>query len=90
MKECEEIKKNVFPDKTLDYLFGKEEVEMKLILACITCSAITSIVVTKILATHYFEIVDGYVNNIVIATKEFIESIKSMECKQKQTRDQDL
>ena len=37
---------------------------------------ITSILITKKLATHYFEIVDNYVDDIVNKTKEFIETIK--------------
>lgn len=56
-------------------MFEKEEVEVKLILACITCSAITSIVVTKILATHYFEIVDEYVKDICNETKKNMKAM---------------
>lgn len=47
---------------------------------CIACSVVTSIitaaVTTKILATHYFEIVDGHVKGICDMTKDFVESTK--------------
>lgn len=45
------------------------------IAVCIVFSIITSIVVTKILATHYFEIVDGYVEDMCKITKDFINSL---------------
>lgn len=35
-------------------------------------SVITSAVVTKILVTHYFEIVDGYVKNVVNDAKKIM------------------
>lgn len=43
---------------------------------CIICSVITSVIVTKILATHYFKIVDGYVSDVTKKTKEFVEEVK--------------
>ena len=46
------------------------------IVVCIICSAVTSAVVTKILATHYFKIVDGYVDDICSKTKEFVANVK--------------
>lgn len=46
---------------------------MKLLLACVICSIVSSIVTTKILATHYFKLVDGYVDEISNKTKEFVE-----------------
>lgn len=36
----------------------------------IVASAITSVIVTKILATHYFKIVDGYVKDMCSLTKK--------------------
>lgn len=45
---------------------------MGLIGCCIICSIIVSVATTKILATHYFEIVDGYVKDITDKTKEFV------------------
>ena len=48
---------------------------MYLIVTCIGSSIITSVVVTKILATHYFKIVDGYVDDMCRMTKEFVDSI---------------
>ena len=46
------------------------------IVVCIICSAVTSVAVTKILATHYFKIVDGYVDDICNKTKKFVENAK--------------
>ena len=42
-------------------------------LICIACAITTSAIVTKSLATHYFEIVDGYVKDMTNKTKEFVE-----------------
>lgn len=39
-------------------------------------SVIASAIVTKILATHYFEIVDGYVKDMCDKTEEFVETTK--------------
>lgn len=36
-------------------------------------SAITSIIVTKILATYYFEIVNDYVADMCNKTKDFVD-----------------
>lgn len=47
----------------------------KFALLCIGCSVMTSIITTKILATHYFEIVDGYVNDMVDLIKQKMEEI---------------
>ena len=47
---------------------------MWLIVLCIVGSAITSTVITKILATHYFKIVDGYVDEVCKKTKDFVDS----------------
>ena len=37
---------------------------MEIVVICITSSVVVSVVVTKILATHYFKIVDGYVKEM--------------------------
>ncbi len=37
---------------------------MWIITVCIVISILTSTMVTKILATHYFEIVEGYVDEM--------------------------
>lgn len=47
-----------------------------IILGSIVCSGITAVIVTKILATYYFKIVDSYVENMINMTKELIESIQ--------------
>lgn len=44
--------------------------------ACALISAITSVIVTKILATHYFKIVDGYVKDVCDRTENFVETMK--------------
>lgn len=49
---------------------------MATVIASIGCSVVASIVVTKILATHYFKIVDGYVDDICRKTKEFTDTMK--------------
>ena len=49
--------------------------EIFIFAICIVGSVITSITVTKILATHYFEIVDSHVNEICKATREFVNSV---------------
>lgn len=48
---------------------------MWIIVTCVACSIITSAVTTKILATHYFKIVDGYVDEMCGKTREFVNSI---------------
>lgn len=47
------------------------------IVACIAISALTATIVTKVLATHYFKIVDGYVNDICDKTAKFMKYVKS-------------
>lgn len=49
---------------------------MEVIVISIVCSVITSVITTKILATHYFEIVDGYVKDVCKNTKKFVEKVK--------------
>ena len=43
------------------------------IVICVVCSVAASVITTKILATHYFKIVDGYVDDVCSKTKEFVE-----------------
>ena len=45
------------------------------LILCVLCSVVTSIVVTKALATHYFDIVDGYVRDMVQKTKAFMDDL---------------
>ena len=47
------------------------------IVVCIVCSIATSIITTKALATHYFKIVDGYVEDVCNKTKDFVETTES-------------
>ena len=42
------------------------------IILCVGISIVTSTVVTKILATHYFEIVDGYVKSVINDAKKIM------------------
>lgn len=49
---------------------------MENIVISIVCSVIASVITTKVLATHYFKIVDGYVNDICNKTKEFVDAMK--------------
>ena len=49
----------------------------KIVVLCTMCSAVTSIITTKILATRYFEIVDGYVSDMTDKTEKFIEATES-------------
>lgn len=46
------------------------------IIGSIVGAIIASVITTKILATHYFEIVDGYVKDVCDRTKDFIETMK--------------
>lgn len=55
--------------------------ETELIL-CIVCSVLSSIITTKILATHYFKIVDGYVEDVCNNTKKFVNDVKIMDSKE--------
>lgn len=48
------------------------------IVACVVCSVVTSVITTKILATRYFKIVDGYVDDVCSKTKDFVDSMKHM------------
>ena len=47
------------------------------IVTCIIVSALTAAITTKILATHYFEIVDGYVKDLIELAKKTMEEIVS-------------
>lgn len=48
------------------------------LLICIVSSVVVSIITTKILATHYFNIVDDYVEDMTKKTKEFVDTMKHM------------
>lgn len=48
------------------------------VLICIGCSVVASIVTTKILATHYFKAVNGYVDDICNKTRDFVQQTESM------------
>lgn len=45
------------------------------IMICVAVSAVVSVLVTKVLATHYFEIVDGYVKDICDEAKKNMKSM---------------
>ena len=45
-------------------------------LPCIVCSVVTSVITTKILAVHYFKIIDDYVEDMTRMTKEFVDAMK--------------
>lgn len=47
-----------------------------IVVASIGGAVIASVITTKILATHYFQIVDGYVSDMCDKTEEFVESTK--------------
>ena len=49
-------------------------ISVLVIIICIGCSVITSALITKILATHYFKIVDGYVDEMCEKTREFVNA----------------
>ncbi len=49
---------------------------MLIVIITVLVAVITSTITTKILATHYFKIVDGYVNEICNKTKEFVDSVR--------------
>lgn len=54
------------------------------ILVCIECSIVASVITTRVLATHYFKIVNGYVDDICNKTKEFVQKMESTICKHQQ------
>ena len=49
---------------------------MLIVIITVLVAVITSAITTKILATHYFKIVDGYVNDICNKTNKFVDSVK--------------
>lgn len=55
---------------------GEERRMCDTILPCIICSVVTSVITTKILAAHYFKIVDSYVEDMIRQTKEFVDAMK--------------
>lgn len=46
------------------------------IAICVICAVVSSIITTKILATRYFKIVDGYVDDVCSKTRDFVETIR--------------
>lgn len=62
---------------------------MGIVALCIGGSILASVITTKILATHYFEIVDGYVRDMCNMTKEFVDETKTKICKYPQMTDQE-
>lgn len=46
---------------------------MEIIMLSASIAALVSLVTTKILATRYFEIANGYVEGICRQTKEFVQ-----------------
>ena len=67
------------PAKSREQKTAQEE--RMLVLVCIGCSVVASVITTKILATHYFDIVNGYVDDICNKTKEFVQKMESTICK---------
>lgn len=59
------------------------------ILVCIGCSVVVSVITTKILAIHYFGIVNGYVDEICNMTRDFVRKTESMICRYQQKNDQE-
>lgn len=59
------------------------------VLVCIGCSVVASVITTKILATHYFDIVNGYVYDICNMTRDFVRKTESMICRYQQKNDQE-
>lgn len=51
---------------------------MDILIACIVGSVAASVITTKILATHYFKIVDGYVNDMINEIGETIGLVESI------------
>lgn len=45
-------------------------------IICIAGSIIASIITTKILAAHYFNLVDGHVGDMIQSTKDFVDVAK--------------
>ena len=52
------------------------------VLICIGCSVVASIILTRYLAAHYFDIVSSYVDNVCSKTEEFVQEVESTICKQ--------
>lgn len=49
---------------------------MLIVIITVLVAVITSTITTKILATHYFKIVDGYVKDVCDRTENFVETMK--------------
>lgn len=48
---------------------------MEVLALSLVAGILSSIITTKILATYYFKIVDGYVEDMINKTKEFVEAM---------------
>lgn len=51
---------------------------MDILIACIVGSVAASVITTKILATRYFNIVDGYINDMINKIGETIGLVESI------------
>lgn len=45
-------------------------------IVCILCSVVSSILTTRVLAIHYFKLVDDYVKDMTKATTDFVDAIR--------------
>lgn len=52
------------------------------VLICIGCSVVASIIVTRYLAAHYFDLVNSYVDGVCSKTEELVQEVESTICKQ--------
>lgn len=50
--------------------------KIEIIFLSMICSAIISAVISKIMATHYFLIIDGHVEDIMDKIKDLISTVK--------------
>lgn len=46
----------------------------QVIMACIITAIITSLLTTKIIATYYFKIIDGYVKSMIDMSKDLLRT----------------
>lgn len=47
---------------------------IQIFILCIFVAVITSLLTAKIIATYYFKIIDGYVNNMVEMSKDLLRT----------------
>ena len=57
------------------------------VLVCIGCSVVASVVTTRLLATHYFKMVNDYVDDVCGTTKKFVQQAESVMYKRQQKDD---